>query len=66
MDPDSRGGENGELSVTDEYRAFLQRKVDVARASVRAGRCYPNDEVDADFAARRTRIDDKAKRLSER
>ncbi len=40
------------------YESFLQRKVDVARASVRAGRGRPNGEVEADFAARRTKVSD--------
>ncbi|MCK2096013.1 antitoxin of toxin-antitoxin stability system [Thauera aromatica] len=36
-----------------EYASFLQRKVDVARTSMRAGRGRTNDEVEAEFAARR-------------
>jgi len=36
-----------------EYASFLQRKVDVARTSMRAGRGCTNDEVEAEFAARR-------------
>ena len=36
-----------------EYDTFLQRKVKVARASMRAGRGRSNDKVEADFAARR-------------
>lgn len=38
---------------TREYDAFLQRKVDVSRASMRAGHGRSNDEVEAQFAARR-------------
>lgn len=38
-----------------DYEAFLQDKVDAARSSVRAGLGRPNDEVEADFAARRSR-----------
>ncbi|EXF91617.1 MULTISPECIES: hypothetical protein [Pseudomonas] len=37
-----------------EYEAFLQRKVDIARVSMRAGEGLTNDEVEAEFAARRT------------
>ncbi|MGY0618440.1 antitoxin of toxin-antitoxin stability system [Lysobacter sp. A378] len=43
-----------------EYDEFLQRKVQVARASMRAGRGRSNDEVDAKFAARRTKVTDQA------
>jgi predicted transcriptional regulator len=39
-----------------EHTAFLQRKVDAARASILAGQGVPNDAVAADFAARRERI----------
>lgn len=38
-----------------EYDAFLQRKVDVARTSIRAGRGRSDDEVEAKFAARRVK-----------
>lgn len=38
-----------------DYEAFLQRKVDTARASMHAGRGRSNDEVEAEFAARRAR-----------
>ena len=38
-----------------EYEAFLQRKVAVARASVRAKRGRANEDVEKEFAARRTR-----------
>ncbi|KAF2392088.1 CopG family ribbon-helix-helix protein [Pseudomonas frederiksbergensis] len=38
-----------------EYEAFLQRKVDIARASIEAGEGRTNDEVEAEFAARRAR-----------
>lgn len=38
-----------------EYEAFLQRKVDIARASMEAGEGRTNDEVEAEFAARRAR-----------
>ncbi|MHC8347124.1 antitoxin of toxin-antitoxin stability system [Pseudomonas sp. RT6P73] len=38
-----------------EYEAFLQRKVDSARLSMNAGEGLPNDEVEAEFAARRAR-----------
>ena len=36
-----------------EYEAFLQRKVDAARADKLAGNGLTNDEVEAQFAARR-------------
>ena len=38
-----------------EYDEFLQRKVEAARNSMRAGRGRSNDEVEAKFAARRTK-----------
>jgi hypothetical protein len=37
-----------------EYDDFLRRKVDLARSSMHAGLGRANDEVDAEFAARRT------------
>ncbi len=40
-----------------EHTAFLQKKVDKARASIREGRGRSHDEVEADFAARRARAD---------
>jgi predicted transcriptional regulator len=36
-----------------DYDAFLARKVEAARASVLAGRGRSDDEVEAEFAARR-------------
>ncbi|MEP7282969.1 MAG: antitoxin of toxin-antitoxin stability system [Rubrivivax sp.] len=36
-----------------EYDAFLGRKVEAGRASMRAGAGRLNDEVEAEFAARR-------------
>ena len=38
-----------------EYEKFLQKKVEVARISMRKGRGRSNDQVETDFAARRTR-----------
>lgn len=38
-----------------EYEAFLQRKVDKARISMRAGDGLTNEEVEAEFTARRAR-----------
>ena len=38
-----------------DYDEFLQRKVDAGRESMRAGVGHSNDEVEAMFAARRTR-----------
>lgn len=43
-----------------EYDAFLQRKVNAARTSMRAGQGRTNDEVEAKFAARRTKASDQA------
>lgn len=43
-----------------EYDKFLQRKVKAARLSMRAGRGRPNSEVEAEFAARRTRSTNNA------
>ncbi len=37
----------------EEYDAFLRKKVDAARTSVRAGRGIPHDEIEAEAAARR-------------
>jgi hypothetical protein len=42
-----------------EHDEFLQRKVEVARASVKAGRGRSNDEVEAKFAARRAKVSGK-------
>ncbi len=42
-----------------EYDEFLRRKVEVARASVRAGRGKANSEVEEQFAARRARATGK-------
>lgn len=36
-----------------EYDAFLRRKVEAGRASMRAGQGRSNEDVDAEFAARR-------------
>jgi predicted transcriptional regulator len=36
-----------------EYDEFLRRKVEAGRASMRAGQGQSNDEVEAEFAARR-------------
>ena len=43
-----------------DYSEFLRRKVDAARVSLREGQGRPNEAVDAEFAARRTRIADQA------
>ncbi|KAA0980887.1 antitoxin of toxin-antitoxin stability system [Pseudomonas sp. UYIF39] len=42
-----------------EYEAFLQRKVDSARISMRAGDGLTNEEVEAQFAARRAQVTKK-------
>lgn len=39
-----------------DYDEFLRRKVEVARVSVRAGRGRLNEEVEADFSARRAEL----------
>jgi hypothetical protein len=40
---------------TKEHDEFVQLKVAVARASVEAGRGQSNDDVEAEFAARRAK-----------
>lgn len=42
---------------TREYDEFLQRKVDASRASIRAGREISNEDLEAEFAARRAQVD---------
>jgi predicted transcriptional regulator len=39
-----------------DYEAFLGRKVAAARLSIRAGLVYSNEEVEAEFAARRAAL----------
>jgi len=39
-----------------EYDDFLRRKVEIARASMRADRGQSNKEVEAEFAARRAEL----------
>lgn len=39
-----------------DYDEFLQRKIEVARTSVDAGRGRSNDDVEAGFAARRAKL----------
>jgi hypothetical protein len=39
-----------------EYQAFLEQKVALARQSIRAGVGRTNDEVEAQFAARRAQV----------
>jgi predicted transcriptional regulator len=43
-----------------DHDAFLRQKVEAARASVDEGRGRPNEAVEAEFAARRAGISDKA------
>ncbi len=38
-----------------DYDGYLRHKVEAGRASMRAGRGRPNDEVEATFAAKRDR-----------
>ncbi|AZC15576.1 MULTISPECIES: hypothetical protein [Pseudomonas] len=40
---------------TREYEEFLQQKVQLARTSMAAGQGHSHEEVEAEFAARRTR-----------
>lgn len=44
-----------ELVERQEHAAFLQRKVDAARASVAKGQSRRHTDVEASFAARRAR-----------
>jgi len=39
------------------YEDFLRDKVEAARMSMRSGTGIPNDEVEVEFAARRSRAD---------
>ena len=39
-----------------EYDEFLRRKIEAGRASMQAGRGRSNDDVEAEFAARRTQV----------
>ncbi len=41
---------------TREHESFLRRKVEKARAEMHSGLGRPDDEVDADFAARRAKL----------
>lgn len=41
-----------------EYEALLQRKVEIARESVRAGDGLNNEDVEAAFAAKRRQAED--------
>ncbi|KAE9646516.1 antitoxin of toxin-antitoxin stability system [Pseudomonas sp. PB103] len=42
-----------------EYEVFLQRKVDLARESMAAGEGVSNEEVEAQFAARRRQVENQ-------
>jgi hypothetical protein len=42
-----------------EYWAFVEKKVEAARKSLRAGKGLPNAEVEARFAAKRAAIANK-------
>lgn len=44
-----------------EYVAWLQKKVDIARASIEAGRGRSDEEVRADFAKRRAEWERQAR-----
>ena len=43
-----------------EYDEFLRRKVEAGRTSMRAGRGRSNEEVEAEFAARRASVASQA------
>ena len=43
-----------------EYEEFLREKVERARASIRAGRGIPNEEVEAEFAKLRDELTRRA------
>ncbi len=43
-----------------EYEDYLQRKVEAGRKSMHSGRGCLNDEVEADFAARRAKVSRRA------
>lgn len=43
-----------------EYDAFLRHKVEAARVSIRKGLGRSNEEVDAEFAARRASVAERA------
>ncbi len=40
-----------------EYDDYLRRKVEAGRASMRAGRGRSNDEIEAELAARRNKVE---------
>lgn len=42
-----------------EYSEFVHRKVEIARKSLAEGRGRPNEEVAAEFAARRAQVTDQ-------
>ena len=42
--------------LTREYDDYLRRKVETARASMHTGVGRTNDEVEAEFAARRAQV----------
>jgi hypothetical protein len=42
-----------------EYDAFLQRKVDTSRASIQAGREISNEDLEAEFSAKRAHVDNQ-------
>lgn len=51
-----RGALVGREEKAREYDEFLSRKVEASRASRRAGLGRSNDEVEAEFAARRASV----------
>ena len=55
------------MAVTQdpEYLAFLQRKVDQARADIAAGRVHSHEEVEADMNALFTELERKGRKRPE-
>lgn len=45
-----------------EYGDFLQDKVDFARSQIRRGQTYSDEDVDAEFTARRTGVSEPGAR----
>lgn len=48
--------------LRDAHDAFVERKVAAARASMQAGRWHDAAEVEAEFAARRARVEGRRSR----
>ncbi|RJG43140.1 antitoxin of toxin-antitoxin stability system [Mesorhizobium sp. DCY119] len=48
-----------------DYVAFLQRKVDAARADIAAGRVFSNEEVEAEMDLLLTKLENKGREAAE-